>query len=69
MDINPQDIASINVLKGAAASALYGARAANGVIIITTKKGTKGKKGIGVTVTHNTTIGQINKNTMPTYQN
>lgn len=69
MDINPQDIASINVLKGAAASALYGARAANGVILITTKKGTKGKKGIGVTVTHNTTIGQINKNTMPTYQN
>ena len=68
MDINPQDIASINVLKGAAASALYGARAANGVILITTKKGTKGKKGIGVTVSHNTTIGQINQNTMPTYQ-
>ena len=69
MDVNPQDIASINILKGAAASALYGARAANGVILITTKKGTKGKKGIGVTVSHNTTIGQINKNTMPTYQN
>jgi TonB-dependent SusC/RagA subfamily outer membrane receptor len=39
-DINPDDIESINVLKGAAATALYGSRAANGVIIITTKKGT-----------------------------
>merc|ERR1712130_95459 len=37
-DVNPDDIESINVLKGAAASALYGSRAANGVIIITTKK-------------------------------
>src|SRR5690606_17505978 len=40
-DINPDDIESVNVLKGAAASALYGSRAANGVIIITTKKGRK----------------------------
>ena len=38
-DINPEDIASINVLKGASAAALYGSRAANGVILITTKKG------------------------------
>ena len=38
-DINPDDIESINVLKGAAATALYGSRAANGVIMITTKKG------------------------------
>ena len=68
MDINPQDIENVSVLKGAAASALYGARAANGVVLITTKKGTK-KKGIGVSVSHNTTIGMINKNTMPTYQN
>lgn len=37
-DINPDDIESVNVLKGAAASALYGSRAANGVIMITTKK-------------------------------
>lgn len=42
-DINPEDIESINVLKGAAASALYGSRAANGVIMITTKKGGKSK--------------------------
>ncbi len=42
-DINPDDIASFTVLKGAAATALYGVRAANGAIIITTKKGKQGK--------------------------
>lgn len=42
-DINPNDIESINVLKGAGASSLYGSRAANGVILITTKKGKAGK--------------------------
>ncbi|CAM1374368.1 SusC/RagA family TonB-linked outer membrane protein [Tenacibaculum xiamenense] len=47
-DIDPSNIASMSVLKGAAASALYGSRGANGVILITTKSG-KGKKGIGVT--------------------
>ena len=41
-DINPNDIASIEILKGAAASAIYGARAANGVVLITTKRGTNG---------------------------
>ncbi len=46
-NINPDDIASVTVLKGPNATALYGARAANGAIVITTKKGT-GKKGIGV---------------------
>ncbi len=49
-DINPDDIASISVLKGAAASALYGSRAGNGVILITTKTGASQKKGIGVSV-------------------
>jgi len=44
MDINPDDIASMSILKGAAATALYGSRAANGVIIITTKKGAEGEK-------------------------
>jgi TonB-dependent SusC/RagA subfamily outer membrane receptor len=39
MDINPEDIESMSVLKGAAAAALYGSRAADGVIVITTKKG------------------------------
>ena len=45
--INPDDIASITVLKGASSAALYGSRAANGVILITTKKGT-GRRGVGV---------------------
>ena len=43
MDINPEDIESMSVLKGAAAAALYGSRAADGVIVITTKKGSEGK--------------------------
>jgi len=43
-DINPDDIESVTVLKGASAAALYGSRAANGVIEITTKKGKKGRK-------------------------
>ena len=42
IDLNPDDIESINVLKGQAASALYGIRASNGVILITTKRGSKG---------------------------
>jgi TonB-linked SusC/RagA family outer membrane protein len=46
--INPSDIESVNVLKGASAAALYGSRASNGVIIITTKKGSTGQ-GLGVT--------------------
>jgi len=50
--INPDDIESMTVLKGAAASALYGFRAANGAIIITTKSG-KGQTGIGVEVNSN----------------
>lgn len=49
-EFNPSDIESVNVLKGAAASALYGSRAANGVLVITTKSG-KGRKGLGVTYT------------------
>lgn len=48
-DLNPDDIESISVLKGPSATALYGSRAANGAIIITTKKG-RNKKGIGVSV-------------------
>jgi len=45
-NINPDDVESVNVLKGAAATALYGSRAANGAIIITTKKGTAGKLSV-----------------------
>lgn len=48
-DINPEDIESVTVLKGPAATALYGSRAANGAIVITTKSGRK-TKGVGVTI-------------------
>src|SRR5260221_1021280 len=64
-DINPDDIESINVLKGAAASALYGSRAGNGVIMITTKQG---RKGTNVTINAGLTVGQIDKSTFPKYQ-
>ncbi|MGN6211522.1 SusC/RagA family TonB-linked outer membrane protein [Parafilimonas sp.] len=64
-DINPDDIASITVLKGAAASALYGSRGFNGVILITTKKG---RKGLGVTVNAGVTTGGILKSTFAKYQ-
>ncbi|MDQ6471863.1 SusC/RagA family TonB-linked outer membrane protein [Flavobacterium sp. LHD-80] len=47
--INPNDIESLTVLKGAAAAALYGSRALNGVILITTKKGSKGKLQVEIT--------------------
>ncbi|WP_373057132.1 SusC/RagA family TonB-linked outer membrane protein [Zunongwangia sp. H14] len=66
-DINPNDIASINVLKGAAATALYGARAANGAIIIETKKGSK-KKGIGVAINSTLMVTSVNDQTLPKYQ-
>jgi TonB-linked SusC/RagA family outer membrane protein len=66
-DINPDDIESMSVLKGAAASALYGSRGSNGVILITTKKGTK-RKGIGVTLNFGVTAGTPDNSTMPQYQ-
>ena len=50
--LNPEDIEDMNVLKGPAAAALYGARGANGVILITTKKGSK-KEGIGINYSFN----------------
>ncbi|MBE9464885.1 SusC/RagA family TonB-linked outer membrane protein [Dyadobacter subterraneus] len=65
-DINPDNIASINVLKGAAATALYGSRASNGVIMVTTKKGKK--NSFDVTVNSGVTWGKIDKTTFPTYQ-
>lgn len=66
-DINPDNIASVNVLKGAAATALYGSRAANGVIMITTKKGRK--ESFDVTVNSGVTVGVIDKTTYAKYQN
>ena len=68
-DINPDDIESINILKGAAATALYGSRAATGVVMITTKKGSLKKNGIGITINSNYTVGTIDKSTFPKYQN
>jgi TonB-linked SusC/RagA family outer membrane protein len=68
-DINPEDIESINVLKGSAASALYGSRAANGVVVITTKKGNKKAKGYSITVNTGMTVGSIDKSTFIKYQN
>ncbi len=64
-DINPDDVESISILKGAAASALYGSRGFNGVILINTKKG---KKGFNVTVNSGITHNSILNNTFPTYQ-
>ena len=66
-DINPDDIENINVLKGAAATALYGSRAANGVVMITTKKGTV-NKGMGVTINLGYTLGMVDNSTFPQYQ-
>jgi len=65
-DINPDDIESMTVLKGANAAALYGSRAANGVILITTKKGAK-RKGIGVSITSGVSISTVA--VLPEYQN
>ena len=68
-DINPDDIESINVLKGGAATALYGSRAANGVIVITTKKGKdRGNTGIGVTINSSVTFNKYNADTYATFQ-
>lgn len=65
IDINPDDIESISVLKGPAAAALYGARGGNGAIVITTKKGRR-KKGIGIT--YNTSVEFTKVNKLPKLQ-
>jgi len=57
-DINPSDVESISVLKGPNAAALYGSRAGNGVILITTKKGSSESK-MGVTINSNTVIENV----------
>ena len=57
-DINPEDIESMTVLKGASAAALYGSRAGNGVILITTKSGRK-NEGLGITVNAGITAESI----------
>ncbi len=66
MDLDPENIESMTVLKGASAAALYGSRALNGVILITTKKGQK-NKGLGITYSYN--VGWSNLYILPNYQN
>jgi TonB-dependent SusC/RagA subfamily outer membrane receptor len=58
-DINPQDIESVSVLKGGAAAALYGMRAGNGVILITTKTGSGRAKGVSVNYDGNFNFDQV----------
>jgi TonB-linked SusC/RagA family outer membrane protein len=65
-DVNPNDIESVSVLKGAAATALYGSRAGSGVILITTKKGQNAKPV--VRVSSNVTFSKVDKSTLPVYQ-
>jgi TonB-linked SusC/RagA family outer membrane protein len=68
-DINQEDIESVNILKGAAATALYGSRAANGVVMVTTKKGKKGDDNkVGFTFSSSLTVGSVDKSTFPKYQ-
>ncbi len=67
-NISPDDIATLTVLKGAAATALYGSRAANGVIIITTKSGKKGS-GKNYTVTYSGTVEASQVSLIPEMQN
>ncbi len=66
VDINPDDVQEMTVLKGAAATSLYGSRGAAGVILITTKKGTrKSKNNIDI----NSSYSIVSVNTLPEYQN
>ena len=66
IDINPSEIESVNVLKGAAATALYGSQAGNGAIIITTKRGKAGQQKISVDFSSNLQFSEISQ--MPELQ-
>lgn len=65
-DVNPEDIESMEVLKGASAAALWGTRAANGVVIITTKKGKDSKGKVNITFKSTVSFDEVNK--MPQLQ-
>ncbi|WP_020606510.1 SusC/RagA family TonB-linked outer membrane protein [Spirosoma spitsbergense] len=67
MEINPDDVAAVSVLKGPGAAALYGTRAANGVILITTKDGSSAGRGIGVSF--NSTFYTERPFQLPRFQN
>lgn len=67
LDINPEDIDNISILKGASAAALYGSEAVNGVVLITTKKGNQGGKGFNVDFNANYSVDNVAF--LPKYQN
>lgn len=66
-DINPDDIEQISVLKGAAATALYGSRGSNGVVLVTTKKGSNKRSGLGITYNLNVQMDDVYY--LPRFQN
>jgi len=68
-DIDPNNVESITVLKGAAAAALYGSRAANGVVLITTKSGNASSSRKGLEIEYNGSFGIENISNLPNYQN
>ncbi len=68
-DLDPNSIESITVLKGAAAAVLYGSRAANGVVLVTTKAGNAGASKKGLEITYNGSIGIEQIANLPEYQN
>lgn len=67
LDINPNDIETISILKGASASALYGSDAASGVVVITTKSGRRAGKGLGVEFNYSGSIEEVAF--LPKFQN
>ncbi len=67
LDLDPNDIKSMTVLKGGAAAALYGSRASNGVIVITTYSGNRSQKGLEIEVSNTVGAEQIAR--LPNYQN
>lgn len=64
IDINPDDVSDVSILKGAAATALYGSRASNGVFLITTKKGKDIGGGIGISFNSSYMLGTADKETL-----
>ncbi|MCO5235474.1 MAG: SusC/RagA family TonB-linked outer membrane protein [Chitinophagaceae bacterium] len=67
--LDPNDIASLSVLKGSAAAALYGSRASNGVLVIKTKSGSAGRTRKGSEVTYSSSVSFENVANLPEYQN
>jgi TonB-linked SusC/RagA family outer membrane protein len=68
-NLDPNDIASMNILKGSSAAALYGSRASNGVIVITTKSGSAARSRKGSEVTYSSSFSLENIANLPAYQN